>query len=228
MNIEVFIRHCNISANSINKNRPAWFSREKCWNNLNNTKDEATNITVMFDGSPTPDHFLYGNSNVVCKQGGDDGRSFLNLVDHVFNLNIHDDTILYFLEDDYYHKPGWPAIMREAFQHIGAEYVTLYDHNDKYTLPMYQGMQSSVMVTPSTHWRTTPSTTNTYAMLAGTFKKHYSIHKEYCDLVKGFTRDHDKFLRLWQEGSNLISCMPGYSTHCEVEYLSPCINWDNL
>jgi hypothetical protein len=65
-------------------------------------------------------------------------------------------------------------------------------------------------------------------MKAKTFKQHYSIHKEYCDLVKGYTRDHDKFLRLWNEGSHLISCIHGYSTHCEVEYLSPCVDWSKI
>ena len=47
-------------------------------------------------------------------------------------------------------------------------------------------------------------------------------------IAEGFTRDHDKFIHLWHNGSNLITSIPGYSTHMEVEYLSPTINWEKL
>lgn len=231
MKIKVFVRHCNFSSNSVGKNRPEWFSREKCWNNLLETSDENTEVTAIFDGEPKTEHFLHNdtrNYKLVCKHGGTDGHSFLNLLEYVHEQNIEDDTILYFVEDEFYHKPGWVNILREGFEYIGADYITLYDHNDKYFLPMYNDLQSKIIATPSIHWRTTPSTTNTYAVLYQTFKKHYNIHKEYCDLQKGFTRDHDKFIRLWNEGSNLISCLPGYSTHCETEYLSPCIDWSKI
>lgn len=231
MKIKIFVRHCNSSSNSVGKSRPEWFSREKCWNNLLTTSDKDTDITVMFDGEPNEEHFLYNdtrNYTLVKKQGGNDGQSFLNLLEYVYEQNIDDDTILYFVEDDFYHKPEWTNIMREGFEYMGVDYITLYDHADKYFLPMYESLQSKIIATPSTHWRTTPSTTNTYAMLAKTFKKHYNIHVEYCDLVKGYTRDHDKFMKLWEIGSNLVSCMPGYSTHCETEYLSPCIDWSKI
>ena len=231
MKIKIFVRHCNTSSNSVGKNRPEWFTREKCWNNLLTTSDKDTDITVMFDGEPNEEHFLHNdnrNYTLVKKYGGNDGQSFLNLVEYVYEQNIDDDTILYFVEDDFYHKPEWTNIMREGFEYIGVDYMTLYDHADKYFLPMYESLQSKIIATPSIHWRTTPSTTNTYAMLAKTFKKHYNIHVEYCDLVKGYTRDHDKFTKLWEIGSNLVSCIPGYSTHCETEYLSPCIKWNKI
>lgn len=228
MKIKVFVRHCNSSSNSIGKVRPSWFSKEVCWDNLNNTADENTDITVMFDGEPDLSHFMFNkNINMVCKSAGNDGKSFLNLLEHVRDLNIEDNTILYFVEDDFYHKPGWTDILREGFNHTNADYITLYDHKDKYTESMYNLLQSQIIVTPSIHWRTTPSTTNTYAMLSQTFKKHYKLHEEYCDLERGFTFDHAKFTRLWEEGSNLISCIPGYSTHCESAWLSPTINWEN-
>ena len=229
--IKIFVRHCNISSNSVGKSRPEWFSREKCWENLKSTIDSDTDITVLFDGTPSSDHFLSKDKDgyeLVCIPGGNDGKSFLNLLEYVNQQDIDDDTILYFLEDDYYHKPGWGNILREGFEYIGVDYITLYDCKDKYFLPMYDELQGKILSTPSTHWRTTPSTTNTYSMLSQTLKKHYDIHTEYCDLVKGYTRDHDKFLRLWSEGSNLVSCIPGYSTHCETEYLSPCIDWTNI
>lgn len=229
MKIKIFVRHCNISANSINKPRPNWYSREKCWNNLCNTIDQDTTVTVLFDGFPDESHFLYGtDADIICMPAGNDAKSFMNLLEYVKGLNLPDDTIIYFLEDDFYHRPGWTNILREGFQYIGVDYITLYDHSDKYNQTMYGDLQSKILVTPSTHWRTTPSTTNTYAMLSETLNKHYNIHTEYCDLSRGITKDHDKFTRLWKEGSNLISCIPGYSTHCENEWLSPIIKWDEI
>jgi len=230
MKIKVFVRHCNISANSANKPRPNWYSREKCWNNLNETIDQDTSITVLFDGTPNESHFLYDREDIdiVCLPGGNDAKSFLNLLEYVKDLNLDDDTIIYFLEDDFIHRPAWTNILREGFRYIGSDYITLYDHSDKYNESMYGNLQSKILVTPSIHWRTTPSTTNTYAMLSKTLNKHYDIHVEYCDLNKGVTQDHAKFTRLWNEGSHLISCIPGYSTHCELEWLSPIINWEDI
>lgn len=231
MKIKIFVRHCNTSSNSAGKRRNSWFSRENCWKNLKSTIDSDTDITVLFDGVPNEEHFLNKDKegyNLVSKHGGNDGQSFLNLIRYAIDQKVSDDTIFYFLEDDYLHRPGWTNILREGFQYIGVDYITLYDCKDKYFLPMYDELQSKVIHTPNIHWRTTPSTTNTYAMFAKTFKKHYEIHKEYCDLVKGYTRDHEKFLRLWSERSNLVSCIPGYSTHCEPDYLSPCVDWESV
>jgi glycosyltransferase involved in cell wall biosynthesis len=230
--IHIFQRHCNTSANSVDKERPEWFSREKCLQNLLSTIEdsEEVNLTIMFDGVPNPDHFInnYQGLGIVKIKGGTDGHSFLNVVNYVSELKLNDNDIIYFLEDDYMHQPGWIKIMLEGFNSINVDYITLYDHKDKYFLPGYNSLQSKVIATQSIHWRTTPSTTNTYACRFSTFRKHLAIHKEYCDLEKGYTRDHDKFIRLWQEGSNLISCIPGYSTHVETPYLSPVVDWGKI
>lgn len=232
--IEVFVRHCNFSSNSIGKNRPEWFSKEKCWNNLKSTLDKsAVNLTIMFDGILGENHFIKKERDCGCfpiveMNGGDDARSFFNMLNHIKEQNFNDETIIYLVEDDYIHKRGWWMLLQEVFTHISVDYVTLYDHADKYFLPMYDNLQTNLYVTPTSHWRTTPSTTNTYACKYKTLMKHFDIHKHFCDLEKGYTRDHEKFVHLWQNGSNLISCVPGYSTHCEVEYISPCVNWEKI
>lgn len=233
--IEVFVRHCNVSANSASKNRPEWFSREKCFLNLKETiNKEIANLTVLFDGNVGEDHFLKDQLVCGCTQiqqlenGGNDAKSFSNLLDYVYFMNFHPETIIYILEDDYLHKPGWCEILGEVFSNIAVDYVTLYDHADKYFLPMYENLQSSIYVTPSVHWRATPSTTNTYACKSKTLTRDFDIHKQFCDMEKGYTQDHQKFLHLWNNNSNLISPIPGYSTHCETEYLSPVIDWSKL
>ena len=235
MKIKIFVRHCSFSSNSSNKNnRPSYFSREGCFVNLLNTIDENCEITVSFDGILSEkDHFLnkhiYKNKfNLFEKKGGNDGISFLNMIEYVNSLNFDDNDIIYFLEDDYFHNVGWTNILREGFENVAVDYITLYDHNDKYWYPMYEQLLSKVICTKNSHWKSIPNTTNTYACLAKTFKRDYNIHKMYCDLSKGYTRDFDKFKYLIDNGKTLINPLPGYSTHCEMEYMSPVLNWESI
>lgn len=229
--IRIFQRHCNFSTQSAHKPRPTWFDREKIFDSFISTLDERVDYTAFHDSGngSIEEHFLQNkNVNKVSMLGGNDAQSFLNVLNYVVEQKYDDNDIIYFLEDDYLHKAGWIDIMLEGFEYIGADYYTLYDHPDKYFLQMYESLQSKIIATPSIHWRTTPSTTNTYACKFETLKKHLDIHIQYCDLVEKWTKDHDKFTHLWKIGSNLISCMPGYSTHVEGNMLSPIINWETV
>ena len=228
MKIRVFQRHCNFSSNSHNKPRPEWFDREKIFDSLISTLDKRVEYTAFHDsGNGTiENHFLNDkNVNKISMKGGNDAQSFLNLLNYVIEQNYSDEDIIYFLEDDYLHKEGWIDILIEGFEYIGADYYTLYDHPDKYYLETYGELQSKILVTPSSHWRTTPSTTNTDAFKFKTLKQHFDIHVKYCDLIEKWTKDHDKFIHLWNIGSNLVSSIPGYSTHVEGNMLSPIIKW---
>jgi hypothetical protein len=229
--IRIFQRHCNFSTQSAHKPRPDWFDREKIFDSFIATLDERVDYTAFHDSGNgnIEDHFLSDKDvKKVSMLGGNDAQSFLNVLNYVIEQNYDDNDIIYFLEDDYLHKSGWIDILLEGFEYIGADYYTLYDHPDKYYLPMYEDLQSKIIATPSTHWRTTPSTTNTYACKLETLKKHLPIHIKSCDLVEKWTKDHDKFTELWHAGSNLISCIPGYSTHVEGNMLSPTIEWSQI
>jgi len=231
MKIHIFQRHCGFSSQSQNKPRPEWFNREKCFTNLINTVDDRVRVNLIYDNASMSlqDHFISKiehNFNVVEFKGGNDAQSFLNLLNYVHKLDIDDNDIVYFLEDDYLHIQGWVDIMIEGFTYVNSDYLTLYDHKDKYFPQVLSYLDSKVLVTPSIHWRTTPSTTNTYACKFKTLKKHFDIHIKYCDLINKWTRDHDKFTELLTQGSTLISCIPGLSTHVETQFLSPIIDWE--
>ena len=232
--IYIFVRHCKFSSNSVGKDRPPWFTREGCFNNLLNTRDGNCDVNICFDGKlEGSGHFLekdyyYDSFLVHEKIGGNDGASFLNVLETVHDFDFKDDDIIYFLEDDYLHNINWPKILREGFEETSADYVTLYDHNDKYTFSMYSDLVSQIMATKSCHWRNIPSTTNTYACLGKTFRKDYEIHKQFCNLTRGFTQDNDKFLELGKMNRSLISSIPGYSTHCEPAFMSPVVDWEKV
>jgi hypothetical protein len=232
MKINIFARHCKFSANSIGKERPQYFSREGCFNNLLNTVDQDCEINVSFDGAlKGSGHFLEnsiyrGKYTLFEKTGGTDAASFLNVLEYANSLPLKDNDIVYFTEDDYLHNIGWPEILREGFIQTAADYITLYDHNDKYFFRMYEELSSKIISTTSVHWRSIPNTTNTYACLVKTLKRDYKIHKMYCDLQRGLTRDCDKFGHLFNDGRTLISPIPGYSTHCETQFMAPVVNWE--
>jgi hypothetical protein len=229
--IRVFQRHCLFSSNSEHKQRPSWFNREHMFDSFVAGLDSRVELTCMFDSGrgSVDQHFLSSKDvKIVSMEGGNDAISFLNVLNYVKDQNYNPEDVVYFLEDDYIHRSGWIDVLQEGVDQIGADYYTLYDHPDKYFLPMYESLMSKIIVTPSTHWRTIPSTTNTYACKYSTLMKHFDIHVKYCDLVNKWTKDHDKFVELWNVGSNLISCMPGYSAHVEAGMLSPVINWNNL
>ncbi len=231
--IHIFQRHCWFSPNSAGKERPEWFSRENCFRNFKRSLDDRVKVTLVYDnaGGPLNKHFL-GEENVfkiVEFTGGNDSKSLLNLLHYVIDQNIRDEDIVYLLEDDYVHRKGWIDILMEGFEYSDADYVTLYDHNDKYFLPRYRRLESKIIVTPSVHWRYIPSTTNTWAVRFKTLKKHFKIQERFSPGRGGSARDHDKFQYLRKKKkAYLISPIPAYSTHAEVAYLSPIIDWEKV
>ncbi len=226
--IEFFVRHCNFSEVSQHKNRIEGFSRQKCFENLLSTLDrKRVNVTFLLDTFyPGEKHFILNQTDfpVIEIKEGTEAGSFLRLLDHAASLKLKPETIVYFLEDDYLHREGWIDILLEGFSIPEASYVTLYDHQDKYFLPAYKDLTSKIFHTSSCHWRTTPSTTNTYAMRYRTLMEHLPIHRQF-SLNRKISADHEKFLELGKQGATLISSIPGWSTHVESNLVSPCIDW---
>jgi len=223
--IEVFLRHCYTSkVNLSGANRPDWWNKEKVFENFKNTLyPETTNYTIIFDEhyGKQKDTFLK-DEGVVTINCGKESESFCKTLDHILSQNFDDDTIIYFLEDDYVHRPEWGKILLDAFT-LPTHYVTLYDHGDKYQ-EMYKDFMSKVLITKYSHWMPTPSTTNTFAVKFKTLKEDYNIQKKWSTNCEP-SADHAKFIELNQRGRNLISSIPGYSTHAHKDFLSPCIDW---
>ncbi len=219
--IEIFVRHCNYSAVSAHKKRFADFSKERCFDNLLMTlaEEENVNLTFFLDAfhPMQTEHFLYKQQRypvIECKAGSE-SASFLFMLEYVYRKKFSSDTIIYFLEDDYLHLPLWPRVLREAFTLPEVDYATLYDHKDKYFSPEYGALRSKIFHTASCHWRTTSSTTNTYAMLFKTLQKDIDLHRLF-SLGRSVTADHEKFCKLAAQGAVLISFDPGIFHTCRA------------
>lgn len=185
-------------------------------------------------------------------------KSFLYVISFAIEKYLPEDYV-YFLEDDYVHLPKSKKILLEGLEI--ADYVTLYDHPDKYVLLKKGGnpfnckdVQSCKMyVTQSGHWRTTNSTTMSFAVQIKTLKEDISIWLKQPQ--RGVTNSFSTFVNLTHSGNlidairllrtnkraalaifkhyfslkksrRLISSIPAKATHAEKAYLSPIIEWE--
>ena len=147
-------------------------------------------------------------------------------------LMYEDEEIIYFIENDYLHTSDAKKILKEGFD-IGASFVSLYDHPDKYLAPDRGGNpycdggaeDTRVYLTDNSHWKITNSTTMTFAAKAKTLRENEMILR---DFTNG-THPHDfqMFLKLREYNQLLITPIPGRSTHGETAWLSPLTKWKN-
>ncbi len=210
------VRHCTSSKNSTLKARPPGFDRQALFKLLLENSIGQTSMTVILDSKDNdPLHFTQaiGGEWLQVRRGayGSDAASFRAALYFVLQKDWSDDDIVCFLEDDYLVSKDWIPLIREGL--AISDYVTLYDHPDKYS-EQYRNIPCMLYKQPMRHWRTTPSTTNSYAMTVKTLKRDIDIHFKSCEGV-GITRDHSKFLEIWDRGCRLVSCIPSAWSHEE-------------
>ena len=231
--IEVFIRHCYYSklGELPDRVRPFWYNKTQVFENFKNTLNpDLVNYTIVYDefyGSINKT-FLSQEKNVKIIKCGSECDSFLETLNIIQSQNFDDEQIIYLLEDDYIHRSGWCDIMLEGFN-LKSHYLTLYDFDR-----MSQEYSCKIFTTLSSHWREVPVTTNTFACKYKTIIEDIEIHQKYS--INGvkekegfhFSRDYDKFWELHRQKRYLISPMPGWSTHCDKNAISPVIDWKKI
>jgi hypothetical protein len=232
--IEVFLRHCYYSKlqELPDRTRPSWFNKIKVFENFKNTLNpDLINYTIVYDefyGS-IDKTFLAKEKNVEIIKCGSECDSFLATLDIIQSLNFEDEQIIYLLEDDYLHRSGWSNIMLEGFA-INSHYLTLYD----FDFFIAKGYLCEIFTTPSSHWRAVPATTNTFACKYKTLMEDLEVHQKHSingvKEIEGFhfSKDYDKFWELQKQERYLISPMPGWSTHCDENHISPIIDWRKI
>jgi hypothetical protein len=225
------------SGNKQMKGRPVYFNKRKllesCINifgisNMFIVADNVTDDTMNYLNTLINDTTRIFNTNF--KSGA---LSFLYAVELAIK-SFSDDQIVYLVEDDYIHRKNCNLVIADAFNNPSINYVTAYDHPDKYIDPQYggnpyiqnRGEISKVFVGKYAHYKVTNSTTMTFACKVNTLKAHYDIYNKYCHT--GYPHDFEMFIDLYKNKNIcLVSSIPAYSTHCETDVLSPLINWEN-
>jgi hypothetical protein len=160
--------------------------------------------------------------------------SFLYSVDLAIRLFPDDEEKVYLAEDDYLYLPTAPRVIEEGLSL--ADYSSGYDHPDKYMNhseggpnPFIEkgGELSHVMRTQTRHWKYTNSCCMTFATTIRILKQDREIYHRYCQDRN--PSDFPLFCDLLQNhGRKLVSCLPGVSTHGEVEWLTPFVDWEEV
>ena len=220
-----------ISDTGYKKEKPSYIGNESCLAN-------ATKVFKNASWSVIADNVSEPTENMIRKYVTENSINWVS-VGHgagTFNLALDealqspDNEIIYFIENDYLHKPESQKILEEGFE-LGASFVSLYDHPDKYLPPSRGGNpyceggaeDTRVYLTKSTHWKITNSTTMTFAAKVSTLKRVEPILRKYTQ--GSYPEDFKMFLELREQGELLITPIPGYATHGETKWLSPLINW---
>jgi len=225
-----------ISDTGYNKVKPDYINNENCLKNFCNVFfDYIYDITVLADNCSdnTIDMIKkYIDPANIRKVNVGHGAGTFNLaLDEA--LKYDDLTTIYFVENDYLHKQGSPEIITEGFN-LGASFVSLYDHPDKYMSPSQGGNpycdggaeDTRVYLSKSSHWKITNSTTMTFASKVSTLKRIESILRKHTQ--NSYPDDFKMFLELRENNELLITPIPGYATHGETAWLSPLTNWSNI
>lgn len=131
-------------------------------------------------------------------------------------MDLPDDEVIYFCEDDYIHavSPSPSVLLQEGLQR--ADYVTLYDHPDKYTRVYNGGEFSKVIRTKSSHWRYTKSTCMTFGVKCKTLKSDKAIWWKHTESHHPF--DHHIFTELGEKKRRLAVCIPGAACHMDLTF----------
>lgn len=209
MNCKILYR---ISSESLNKPRLPGATKLRCLDNFSRIFGKDINIIAdNCDDNLLMDISRRELPTMVTSLGN--SQSFLFALSQV--RHYPDDTLVYFVEDDYLHLPAAPMLLREGIQ--VADYITLYDHPDKYG-PLYEyAEQTKVYRTPSSHWRWTASTCMTFASTAKILKQDMEAWAEFCS--EDIPRDHDAFCNLRVgHGRTLAVAIPGAACHTDLTH----------
>ena len=223
-----------ISDAGYNKVKPDYISNESCLQNATQVFKDADWLVIADNVSKETDGMIhaYVSKNDIHHASIGHGAGTFNLaLDEA--LKYEDDEIVYFIENDYLHKSNSQKILEEGFS-LGAPFVALYDHPDKYLEPSRGGNpycegggeDTRVYLTDSCHWKITNSTTMTFAAKVSTLKRVEPVLRKHTS--GPHPNDFHMFLELRQQGDLLITPIPGYATHGETAWLSPLTDWSKV
>lgn len=219
-----------------NKVKPSYITNENCLRNAIQVFGKEDFYVIADNVSSATQEMILNYvypDNIKYVSVGHGAGTFNLALD--FALEQEDDEIIYFLENDYLHKPESSTVLLEGIN-LGADYVSLYDHPDKY-IPANRGGNNfvdedggettKVYLSKSCHWKLANSTTMTFAGKVKALKRDEPVLRKWTNLG-GYPKDFDMFLELRERGVSLMTPIPGYSTHGETAWLSPLTDWSTI
>jgi hypothetical protein len=230
-NLKIFYRYSD-SKNM--KNRPDYFSKQKCFESFVKKFKNHTIFVIADNVSNESYEYLssyVGKDNVI-RTSLHNSKSFIYTVKKAIEM-FPDNEKIYLVEDDYIHTNDAPDILLEGLEL--ADYVSGYDHSDKYINhneggpnPFIKdgGEETRVILSKNKHWKFTNSCCMTFATTVKVLREDCYIYEEFCK--ENIPDDFGMFTKLLGNGRTVISAIPAISTHCEIQWLSPIIDWEKV
>ena len=205
--------------------RPEWFDK---WKSLKNFTNVFANQNISIIADQVDDEVwsklntLYPNLDLHRTSFGHNAGSFLYSLE--LALKLPNFTNVYFVEDDYVHHEGSDLILEQGL--AKSPYVSLYDHPDKYWGENAE-KSCKLIMTDSCHWRSTGSTTMTFASRVQHLRDDQDEFNLWCGGDDHWTHDTQLFTEL-SDRRGLITPVPGYATHCDSWVVAAMIDWENV
>lgn len=201
-----------ISDNSYQKTKLFGIDKKFCLNNALQIFC-GENVEIIADNCQEETLIYLQNLDVplTITQNGNAGSLIFTIEKSILECEKHE--LVYFCEDDYLHLSQAPQLLREGIKH--SDYVSLYDHPDKYTRKYNGGEISKVIKTASSHWRYTASTCMTFGTKVGRLEQDLDIWKEFTS--GNHPHDHNIFTKLAKEKNRRLAvCIPGVACHTDL------------
>ena len=210
-----------------NKVKPDYINNENCLKNFVKVFSKHINDIIVIADNPS-DELLNSikkyipTHNIIVVKAGNGAVTFNIALD--IALQFNDREIVYFVENDYLHREGSDVILMEGIS-MGAHFVSLYDHPDKYVNATSGGGETTkLFLSKNSHWKITASTTMTFASTVSVLKKVEPILRKHT--IGEHPYDYEMFSELRSMTYSLLTPIPSYSTHGETAYLAPFIDWE--
>jgi hypothetical protein len=227
------------------KGRPLYFSKMLCLRSMLRSisrMEDRPQITFVNDG-PMPEDRLevMGRwGEVVSLPGLGNSPSYREALKMATAVS---EPLMYMAEDDYlYTEDAFPKMMR-AFEELpDVDYITLFDHLDRYRRrdDARRGY-SRLLLAAGHHWRTIDSTCMTFGARVAALRSDAWIHwigttRRITTVPKDMPRDRTIWrITQGQKGflwkfpkRTLIGPVPSLAAHMDPQAMAPNVDWEQV
>jgi hypothetical protein len=180
-------------------------------------------VYVLYDSDKEDDfsHFIQSFPNIGfnfinCKSNLNSYLSCLELAEKL------DSKYIYFLEDDYLHRPGAYNAAINGMNNF--DLFTLFTHNHRWSRPQEDidfGHTFNFRL-GNDIWRSIESCCLTYFIKRDLFNK-IKTHLKFFEL-----NDREMFKALYRSNVRLFSPIYSYATHCVKNDMDVMVNWEEV
>lgn len=194
--------------------------------------DRCSEDTLGFIKNLIPD------AKMVCSKGSGNGDSFATCVD-IANLMVDDDTIVFFLEDDYSFLSNDGLVKSVNMLQTAMERINigndrkkwcglfLDDYPDRYDENGFR-KNTTIMATPFGHIMSIDSSTCSFMTYVGAVKENYSSLIKFKEYPNVFEKDSIDLM--WNSGNVELFCpIPALTLHCQLKsHIPQYLNSDKI